>query len=64
MILMSSSPRSSTLMMGPGDPQHPVLEDHDWGDGKLPSDSELVQDFLLQLGVHNSMGPNRIIPEY
>ena len=27
---------------GPWDPRSPVLEDHNWGDDKLPADSELV----------------------
>ncbi|KAM9591477.1 uncharacterized protein ACIBXB_006274 [Morphnus guianensis] len=41
---------------GPWDPQSPVLEDHDWGNDKLPAVPELVRDLLLQLDVHKSMG--------
>ena len=47
---------------GPGDPQSPVLEDCDWRDNKLPDNSELVQDLLLQLDAHKSVGPNEIHP--
>ncbi|KAK4807141.1 hypothetical protein QYF61_018482, partial [Mycteria americana] len=47
---------------GPWDPQSPVLEHHDWGHDKLPADSELVRDLLLQLDAHKSMGPDGIHP--
>ncbi|KAK4807113.1 hypothetical protein QYF61_018454 [Mycteria americana] len=47
---------------GPWDPQSPVLEHHDWGNDKLPADSELVRDLLLQLDAHKSMGPDGIHP--
>lgn len=44
------------------EPQGPVLKDCDWGDDNLPTDPEFVQDMLLQLGVHKSMGPDGIYP--
>ncbi|KAM9262915.1 protein shortage in chiasmata 1 ortholog [Morus bassanus] len=47
---------------GPWDTQSPVLEDHDWRNDKLPVHPELVQDLLLQLYVHEAMGPNGIHP--
>ena len=47
---------------GPWDPWSPVLEDHNWGNAKLPADPELVPDLLLQLDAHKSMGPNGIHP--
>ncbi|KAK4810576.1 hypothetical protein QYF61_007313 [Mycteria americana] len=47
---------------GPWDPRSPVLEDCDWGDDKLPANSELVRDLLLQLDAHKSMGPDGIHP--
>ncbi|KAK4816993.1 hypothetical protein QYF61_025913 [Mycteria americana] len=46
----------------PWDPRSPVLEDCDWGDDKIPADSELVQDLLLQLDAYKSMGPDGIHP--
>lgn len=30
-----------------------MLEDHDWGDGKLSDNPDLVQDLVLQLDAHN-----------
>ncbi|GAB0177321.1 potassium voltage-gated channel subfamily KQT member 1-like [Grus japonensis] len=47
---------------GPWEPQSPVLEDCDWGDDKLPADPDLVQDLLLHLDVHKSMGPDGVHP--
>ncbi|KAK4810960.1 hypothetical protein QYF61_014432 [Mycteria americana] len=47
---------------GSWDPRNPLLEDRDWGDDKLPADPELVQDLLLQLDAHKSMGPDGIHP--
>ncbi|KAK4811903.1 hypothetical protein QYF61_017427, partial [Mycteria americana] len=40
----------------------PRLEDHDWGSDKVPDDFELVQDLLLQLNAHKTMGPDEIQP--
>lgn len=37
--------------MGPG------LVDHEWRTDKLLVDTELVQDFVLQLNAHKSVGP-------
>ena len=53
---MLSSPRSSTPMVGSG------LQNHDCGNAKLPINSKLVQDLLLQLDPHKSMGPDGIHP--
>ncbi|KAK4827430.1 hypothetical protein QYF61_017868 [Mycteria americana] len=47
---------------GPWDPQSSVLEDRDWGDDKLPANSKLLQDLLLHLDAHKSMGPDGIHP--
>ena len=49
-------------MVGPGTPQSPELEGHDWGDDKLPADSKLAQDLVLQLDAHRSMGLGGIHP--
>lgn len=38
------------------------LEDHDWGNDKVPVDFEHVQDLLLQQNVHKMMGPDEIHP--
>ena len=56
---MPSSPLSSTLIMGP---ETPELEDFDWGNDKLPDDSELVWDLMLQLNAHKFMTPTGIHP--
>lgn len=34
----------------------------DWGNDKLPANSELVWDFLFQMNAHMSIGPNGIHP--
>ncbi|GAB0206495.1 mitochondrial enolase superfamily member 1 [Grus japonensis] len=47
---------------GPWDPWSPVLKQHDWGKDKLPANSELAQDLLLQLEARKSMGPDGIHP--
>ncbi|KAK4831271.1 hypothetical protein QYF61_016741 [Mycteria americana] len=47
---------------GPWDPRSPVLEDCDWGDDELPTDTEVIRDLLLQLDVHKSMRPDGIHP--
>lgn len=44
--------------VGSWNPQSPVLEDCYWGDDKLPEDP--VQDLLLQLDAHKTMGPDGI----
>lgn len=43
---------------GPCNPLSPVLEGCDWRNDKTPANPELLQDLLLQLDVHNSMGPD------
>ncbi|PKU46017.1 rna-directed dna polymerase from mobile element jockey-like [Limosa lapponica baueri] len=47
---------------GPGTPRNPGLGNCDWGNDKLPVNSELVQDLVLQLDADKSMGPNGIHP--
>ncbi|PKU42403.1 rna-directed dna polymerase from mobile element jockey-like [Limosa lapponica baueri] len=47
---------------GPWDPQSPVLEDHDGGDGRFPANPELVQDLLLQLDAQKAMRPDEVHP--
>lgn len=46
----------------PWTPQSPDLEDHDCRNNKLPANSQLVQDLLLQPDAHRSMGPEGIHP--
>ncbi|GAB0184036.1 mitochondrial enolase superfamily member 1 [Grus japonensis] len=49
-------------MTGSATPWSPVLEDHDWGDDKLPAERELVRNLLLQLDTHKAMEPEWIRP--
>lgn len=46
------------------DPQRPELKDSNCSNDKVSSKSEFVQDLLLQLDAHKSMGPMGFIPGY
>ncbi|GAB0207044.1 mitochondrial enolase superfamily member 1 [Grus japonensis] len=59
---MPSSPLSSSPVVGPGTPGALCRKAMTGGNDKLPADSKLVQDLLLQLDAHKPMGPNGIHP--
>lgn len=48
---MADAPRSS---------QSPELKDHNYNDGQIPTDSEIVPYLLLQLDPYKSIGPDGI----
>lgn len=61
-FLIPSLPLSLALIMCSGNPRALCWKTVIGGDDNLPTDPEFVQDMLLQLDVHKSMGPDGIHP--
>lgn len=55
--LMDPLPAPSAWLMHQGVPE---LKDHNYNDGQIPTDSEIVPYLLLQLDPYKSIGPDGI----